>query len=82
MITQDVDKATLIGLSMGGVIVLKFALLYPNQFETMVLLTVGVWKRGVDILTDWHCRSLGNCFPVPVERDLHSYLGSFFTIRK
>jgi len=37
MIVQDVDKAALIGLSMGGAIVLQFALQYPHQVEKMVL---------------------------------------------
>ncbi len=37
MIVQDVDKAALIGESMGGGIVLQFALQYPQQVEKMVL---------------------------------------------
>ena len=37
MIVQDVDKAALIGESMGGGIVLQFALQYPHQVEKMVL---------------------------------------------
>jgi pimeloyl-ACP methyl ester carboxylesterase len=37
MIVQDVDKAALIGESLGGAIVLQFALQYPHQVEKMVL---------------------------------------------
>lgn len=46
MIVQDVDKATLIGESMGGAIVLQFALQYPHQVEKMVLAdSVGLGKE-------------------------------------
>ena len=49
MITQDVDKATLIGLSMGGSIVLQFALKYPHQVEKMVLVDGGGLGKEVSI---------------------------------
>jgi len=37
MIVQDVDRAALIGESMGGAIALRFALQYPHKVEKMVL---------------------------------------------
>ena len=37
MIVQDVDRATLIGESLGGAIALRFALQYPHQVEKLVL---------------------------------------------
>ena len=37
MVVQDVDRAALIGESMGGAIALRFALQYPHQVEKMVL---------------------------------------------
>ena len=37
MRVQDIDRATLIGASMGGAITLRFALQYPNQIAKMVL---------------------------------------------
>jgi pimeloyl-ACP methyl ester carboxylesterase len=49
MITQDVDKATLIGLSMGGAIVLQFALQYPHQVEKLVLVDGGGLGKEVSI---------------------------------
>ena len=49
MITQDVDKATLIGLSMGGAIVLQFALQYPHQLEKMVLVDGGGLGKELSI---------------------------------
>jgi len=46
MIVQDVDKAALIGESMGGAIVLQFALQYPHQVDKMVLVdSVGLGKE-------------------------------------
>ena len=46
MIVQDVDKAALIGESMGGAIVLQFALQYSHQVEKMVLAdSVGLGKE-------------------------------------
>jgi pimeloyl-ACP methyl ester carboxylesterase len=46
MIVQDVDKSTLIGSSMGGVISLQFALQYPHQVEKMILAdSVGLGKE-------------------------------------
>jgi 4,5:9,10-diseco-3-hydroxy-5,9,17-trioxoandrosta-1(10),2-diene-4-oate hydrolase len=37
MVVRDVDRATVIGESMGGAIALQFALQYPHQVEKMVL---------------------------------------------
>jgi 4,5:9,10-diseco-3-hydroxy-5,9,17-trioxoandrosta-1(10),2-diene-4-oate hydrolase len=37
MIVQDIDKAALIGESLGSAIVLQFVLQYPRQVEKMVL---------------------------------------------
>ena len=37
MNVQDIDKAVLIGESMGGGIVLQYALQYPHQVEKMIL---------------------------------------------
>ena len=46
MIVQDVDKAALIGESMGGAIVLQFALKFSHQVEKMVLAdSVGLGKE-------------------------------------
>jgi pimeloyl-ACP methyl ester carboxylesterase len=46
MIVQDVDRAALIGGSMGGAIALRFALQYPHQVEKIVLASsVGLGKE-------------------------------------
>jgi len=49
MIVQDVNKAALIGESMGGAIVLQFALQYPHQVEKMVLADSGGLGKEVSI---------------------------------
>jgi pimeloyl-ACP methyl ester carboxylesterase len=56
MIVQDIDKATLIGLSMGGAIVLQFALQYPHQVEKMVLVDSG--GLGKEVLISSRIASL------------------------
>jgi pimeloyl-ACP methyl ester carboxylesterase len=46
MIVQDVDRAALIGQSMGGAIALQFALRYPHQVEKLVLVdSAGLGKE-------------------------------------
>ncbi len=49
MAVQNVDKAVLIGESMGGGIVLLFALQYPHQVEKMVLADSAGMGREVSI---------------------------------
>jgi len=51
MHVQGIDRATLIGESMGGGIALRFALRYPQQVEKLVLASfVGVGKEAALIL--------------------------------
>ncbi len=49
MMIQAVDKAALIGESMGGGIVLQFALQYPHQVEKMVLADSAGFGKEVSI---------------------------------
>jgi pimeloyl-ACP methyl ester carboxylesterase len=66
MIVQDVDKAALIGESMGGAIVLQFALQYPNQVEKMVLAdSAGLGKEVSMYLRMGSLPILGELFARP-----------------
>ena len=49
MIVHDVDKAALIGESMGGAIALRFALQYPHQVEKIVLVASAGLGKEVSI---------------------------------
>jgi len=55
MISLDVDRATLIGHSLGGGITMQFAYQYPERCERMVLVASGGLGRDVTFLL----RSLG-----------------------
>src|SRR4030042_1049591 len=66
MIVQDVDKAALIGESMGGAIVLQFALQYPHQVEKMVLAdSAGLGKKVAIYLRIGSLPILGELFTRP-----------------
>jgi len=66
MIVQNVDKAALIGESMGGAIVLQFALQYPHQVEKMVLAgSAGLGKEVSIFLRIGSLPILGELFTRP-----------------
>ncbi len=66
MIVQDVDKAALIGESMGGAIVLQFTMQYPHQVEKMVLAdSAGLGKEVSIYLRIGSLPILGELFTRP-----------------
>ena len=66
MIVQDVDRAALIGASMGGAIALRFALQYPHQVEKMVLAaSVGLGEEVSNFFRMMSLPILGELFARP-----------------
>jgi 4,5:9,10-diseco-3-hydroxy-5,9,17-trioxoandrosta-1(10),2-diene-4-oate hydrolase len=79
MIVQDVDKAALIGESMGGAIVLQFALQYPHQVEKMVLEgSAGLGKEVSIYLRMVSLPILGELFARPSRKVTAQLLGQLF----
>jgi pimeloyl-ACP methyl ester carboxylesterase len=79
MIVQGVDRAALIGESMGGAIALRFALQYPHQVEKMVLATsAGLGKELSIYLRVMSLPVLGELFGRPSRKGSAQLIRQFF----
>lgn len=79
MVDQDIDRATLIGESMGGAIALRFALQYPNQVEKMVLAASAGFGKEVSIyFRMMSLPLLGELFARPSRKGIAQLLEQFF----
>jgi 4,5:9,10-diseco-3-hydroxy-5,9,17-trioxoandrosta-1(10),2-diene-4-oate hydrolase len=79
MTVQDVDRATLIGLSMGGAIALRFALKNPNQVEKMVLVdSLGLGRDGSIFLRMMSLPIIGELLARPSRKGSSKILRSIF----
>jgi len=79
MIVQGVDRATLIGESMGGAIALRFALHYPHQVEKMVLAaSAGLGKEISIYLRMMSLPILGELFARPSRKGTAQLLRQLF----
>ena len=79
MQTLEIERATLVGESMGGAVSLQFALKYPDQVEKLVLEASGGLGKEVSItLRIMSLPVLGEYFVRPSRKGSEDYLKMLF----